>query len=275
MAADRREQLFALGARTRAALADWLGGAREVVHLGYARNANTGDQLILKAEQRLLESLGVRYHRVPVRTKSLPPRLRRLPLLLKGGGYLGEPWDHHLPKIARWLMQHRAPVLLQPCSACFDTLDPEPLQRACRWADVTIFAREHTSLNLLRGLVDAPVHLVPDSAFFAAGHLFHRRGDERAVFARGDREARGALAGKYPDAAAREWLLRRVTPDNVEAVIARKFDRLGWLATDRLHVHVAARLLGIPHAFAPNSYHKNTSFYATWGTDDPLVTWLG
>ena len=34
--------------------------------------------------------------------------------------------------------------------------------------------------------------------------------------------------------------------------------------TNRLHGHVLSVLLGIPHLFFPNSYHKNESFFETW-----------
>ena len=49
--ANRHETLLSLGDRTRAAVKEWLGDAREVVHIGYAKHANTGDHLILRAEQ--------------------------------------------------------------------------------------------------------------------------------------------------------------------------------------------------------------------------------
>ncbi|NEP02195.1 MAG: polysaccharide polymerase [Symploca sp. SIO2E9] len=34
--------------------------------------------------------------------------------------------------------------------------------------------------------------------------------------------------------------------------------------TNRLHGHIICAILGIPHIFLPNAYHKNQSFYETW-----------
>lgn len=34
--------------------------------------------------------------------------------------------------------------------------------------------------------------------------------------------------------------------------------------TNRLHGHILCSILGIPHIFLPNAYHKNKSFYETW-----------
>jgi pyruvyl transferase EpsO len=43
-----------------------------------------------------------------------------------------------------------------------------------------------------------------------------------------------------------------------------QFSRHPFVATDRLHGHILAVMLEIPHLFLPNTYHKNESFYATW-----------
>jgi pyruvyl transferase EpsO len=39
--------------------------------------------------------------------------------------------------------------------------------------------------------------------------------------------------------------------------------------TSRLHGHIFCVLLGIPHIFLPNSYHKNKAFYDTWTSGIP------
>ncbi|HEY9648429.1 MAG TPA: polysaccharide pyruvyl transferase family protein, partial [Chroococcidiopsis sp.] len=41
------------------------------------------------------------------------------------------------------------------------------------------------------------------------------------------------------------------------------------IMTNRLHGHILATLLGIPHIFLPNSYHKNQAFYRAWTKDLP------
>ncbi len=272
---QRAATLERLGDRTRAELKAWLDGAARVVHIGYATHANTGDHLILRAEQMMFEDLGVDFVPLPMDTFRIPEELRDLPLLFKGGGYLGDPGAWHYKKMSRWILRQRAPVLLMPCSAYFKTVAPALWQRTCRWADVTVFSRDTTSLGIVNGIVPDLAHLVPDSAFYSARALRHRRGDTAVLLPRSDRETGGAgLPARYPQVEIREWLEKGVDPQNVLDVIAKKLDGVGWLGTDRLHVHVAAKILGIPHDFLANSYHKNTAFHATWSANDPLVGWV-
>lgn len=46
------------------------------------------------------------------------------------------------------------------------------------------------------------------------------------------------------------------------------------IVTNRLHGHILSVLLGIPHVFLPNSYHKNEAFYKTWTKDIPFCTFV-
>jgi len=275
-AANRRQTLLDLGDWTRSALEEWLDGAKEVVHIGYAKHANTGDHLILRGEQLLFESLGVTWHELPMTTFHIPERMRDLPLIFKGGGYLGDPGAWHYSKMSRWVLRQRSKVLLMGCSAYFNEVDPARWARTMRWSDTTIFCRDVMSLAILEEHFPGVAKLVPDSAYYASRALRHQPGNKRVLLARSDRETGEAkLASRYPDVKdAVEWLEEGVNPGNVVDVIASKLDQASWIATDRLHVHVAAKLLGIPHDFLANSYHKNEGFYRTWSADDPLVTWV-
>jgi exopolysaccharide biosynthesis predicted pyruvyltransferase EpsI len=274
-AGERLDTLIELGDRTREAVRTWLDGAKRVVHIGYAKHTNTGDHLILRAEQLLFESLGVEYIPLEMSTFRLPDDLRRLPLVFKGGGYLGDPGAWHYRKMCRWILAQRAPVLMMPCSVRFDSVSPDLWKRAVRFSDLTIFNRDRRSFGIIDDIVPGLPKLVPDSAYFSSRALKHRRGDRKVLLPRSDREAAPVdLSGRYPGIEVREWLQKKVKPSNVLDVIADKFDDVGWLATDRLHVHVAAKILALPHDFLPNSYHKNTAFYATWSTEDPLVRWV-
>ncbi len=271
----RMATLRRLGDRTRDEVERWLDGAKKVVHIGYASHANTGDHLILRAEQMMFDDLGVEYVPLPMDTFRIPEELRGFPLLFKGGGYLGDPGAWHYKKMSRWILRQKAPVLLMPSSAYFKTVDPALWQRTCRWADVTVFSRDTISLGIVNDLVPDLARLVPDSAFYAARALSHRPGGTAVLLPRSDRETGGAgLPDRYPQVEIREWLEKGVDPDNVLDVIAQKLDGVGWLGTDRLHVHVAAKILGIPHDFLGNSYHKNRAFHGTWSVHDPLVQWV-
>jgi pyruvyl transferase EpsO len=50
---------------------------------------------------------------------------------------------------------------------------------------------------------------------------------------------------------------------------AYQFAGYPGIVTNRLHGHILALLLGIPHVFLPNIYFKNESFYQTWTKDLP------
>lgn len=46
------------------------------------------------------------------------------------------------------------------------------------------------------------------------------------------------------------------------------------IITNRLHGHILCVLLGIPHIFLANSYHKNESFYETWTHQAPFCRFV-
>lgn len=53
-----------------------------------------------------------------------------------------------------------------------------------------------------------------------------------------------------------------------------QFRQYRLIVTNRLHGHILATLLGIPHVFLPNSYHKNQAFYQTWTAEVPYCRFV-
>lgn len=49
-----------------------------------------------------------------------------------------------------------------------------------------------------------------------------------------------------------------------------QFQQHRLIITNRLHGHILCILLGMPHIFLPNSYHKNEQFYQTWTNSIPF-----
>lgn len=81
------------------------------------------------------------------------------------------------------------------------------------------------------------------------------RSSEREWLAR----ARRSLAiDRLPDAA-----LHRKSWSMIHAGVYQ-FRQYPAIVTNRLHGHILCVLLGIPHLFLPNTYHKNESFFRTW-----------
>lgn len=53
-----------------------------------------------------------------------------------------------------------------------------------------------------------------------------------------------------------------------------QFRQYQLIITNRLHGHILATLLGIPHVFLPNNYHKNQAFYDTWTSGVPYCRFV-
>ncbi|MBD1879924.1 polysaccharide pyruvyl transferase family protein [Coleofasciculus sp. FACHB-T130] len=53
-----------------------------------------------------------------------------------------------------------------------------------------------------------------------------------------------------------------------------QFKQHRLIVTNRLHGHILCVLLGIPHVFLANAYHKNESFYQTWTYQIPYCKFV-
>jgi pyruvyl transferase EpsO len=93
----------------------------------------------------------------------------------------------------------------------------------------------------------------------------------------------------------REWLMRRSweqtypynqqfqsidqpwTHDRALSFVVTALNQLQnhrLVITSRLHGHIFCILLGIPHVFLPNSYHKNKTFFDTWTREIPYCRFV-
>ncbi len=53
-----------------------------------------------------------------------------------------------------------------------------------------------------------------------------------------------------------------------------QFKQHRLIITNRLHGHILCILMGIPHIFLPNAYHKNEAFYETWTYSIPFCRFV-
>lgn len=178
--------------------------------------------------------------------------------------------------------------------------------------DVTLLVRDEPSRAIAVGTFRARVELVPDMAF-ALGPLSAPAGGPRRPLwmARTDAETTGS-AGACPDPRrfdVTDWPpdARDVRRSRAELKVAgkslaltggrvpvayaatrrlqdsltRRRVALGialiggrpWVVTDRLHGHILALLLGVPHAMLDNSYGKLRAFYDAWTHESPITFW--
>ncbi|MBB3879252.1 polysaccharide pyruvyl transferase family protein [Sphingomonas pseudosanguinis] len=208
------------------------------------------------------------------------------PILIHGGGNLGDIWPHH--QHFREALLTRCPdrrIVQLPQSIRFR--DPANRDRfaatVARHPNFHLCLRDDASLAEARAHFACPSELAPDSAFGLGALprpvepdcdvlMLLRSDAERA--ARDDGGLR-ALRG----AVALDWLEEEpVTATNPTerarqrvARGLRLLSRGDRIVTDRLHGHILALLLGIRHIILDNDYGKVAAYHAAWTAGSPLV----
>ena len=296
LAADRVGSLLPPG--TRCAL------------VGFPDHANVGDAAIWAGERALLERLGARVTYVSDERRFDPAALRARvgegPVFLHGGGNLGDLWLHHQVFREKALQALAgSPVVQLPQSIHFG--ERENLARARRvfasHPRLTLLLRDQSSLELARNeFAEATSVLCPDMAL-ALGLLSRSSapGHDVVIVGRRDHErAPGSGAASIqglgpvfdwgseglPAAGLRRGLRLLLRPTAVFHLRAHVWDALARrqvaagvrllsrgrvVLTDRLHGHILALQLRIPHVVIDNSYGKLSSFLEAWTGGVSLV----
>ena len=181
-----------------------------------------------------------------------------------GGGNIGIYPDNahrrrvvieHAPRARRFL------VMPQSCFA------PEPALRDDR---VEVWARELASLRILRAAkIDA--RLVPD-AVFGFGDRIAESPDGNGVLSilrtPGTCHER-VEHGFIPPGATADPTFRGTLPEAMATIAPFR-----TVLSDRLHGGILASMMRKRVGFLPVGYHKIRSFYDTWFTDDPGVSFV-
>jgi pyruvyl transferase EpsO len=201
-------------------------------------------------------------------------------LFLHGGGNLGDIWPHHQHFREHLLATVRdRPVVQLPQSIHFR--DPARAGRfaalAAEHPDFTLYVRDARSHAFATARIACPVDLVPDSAIALGAQPRGAAEVALLMLLRSDDERRDH--GGAPAAPARvvDWL--DDDPDlpagtgvaareaQAQARVARGLRLLAQgevIVTDRLHGHILADLLGIPHVVLDNDYGKIAAYAAAW-----------
>lgn len=200
-------------------------------------------------------------------------------LFLHGGGNLGDIWPHHQHFRERMLETVRDRSVVQlPQSIHFR--DPANAARfaTCVAAhpDYTLYVRDRRSRDLARDRLACEATLAPDSAL--ALDLTRSTAPDRAVLMllRGDDERRDHGGAPPPGAVVVDWLaddanLPTTREEQAVARVARGvalLSRGAAIVTDRLHGHILATLLGIPHVVLDNDYGKLAAYLDAWPQPD-------
>jgi pyruvyl transferase EpsO len=266
--------------------------------------ANVGDHAVWTGERAYLRNRGAPVAYVcserSYRRDALAASAGTGPILLSGGGNFGDLYPRHQRLRERVIADFPGnPVVQLPQSVEFR--DPDAVARARAvieaHGNVTLLVRERSSLAKVRALFPGTPHaLCPDMSIACTD--LPRRGSPAVpllALRRRDAEARRdePLPGHVPST---DWagsplgagvsrLAGHVgggrTADAALGAVSRSFVRHGvrvlsrgeTVVTDRLHAHILALMLGIPHVVCDNSYGKLRSFVETWTSGCDIVTW--
>ena len=213
-------------------------------------------------------------------------------LFLHGGGNLGDIWPHHQQFRERMVAQVRDRRIVQlPQSIHFRA--PGGIAAFARGVaahpDLHLYVRDRPSLELAERHFDCPVALAPDSAF-ALGRQPRGAADcdvLRLLRTDDERIAHDDLPPREGRIVTTDWLEDGVLPasrpgqaraDHYAALagarVARGLALLSrgrHIVTDRLHAHILALLLDIPHHVLDNDYSKLARYIDAWTAASPLI----
>lgn len=310
-AATHIAMLEHLRATLLSTLAPLVEGATRIALVDFPSHSNVGDSAIWLGALRALRLLGMptpvyisddhTYDRA-----TLARKIGDGTIFFTGGGSFGDLWERPMQlreRVVADFPRHR--IVQLPESVHFESADALARTRAVFDAHehVTILVRDRASLEFVGREFRTPVQLAPDLAF-ALGALTRPAAASRDILwlKRGDKE--DSFPGHRPvdavdwiaeprtplivmtdrlckDAVQRSWLrpvalrlLPLAFPALARQRLARGLTLLSQgqvLVTDRLHGHILALQLGIPHVVLDNSYGKLHNFISAWTHASPLV----
>jgi len=266
--------------------------------IDFPDHANVGDSAIWLGEIRMLRSVTGRDPDYVATLDGFDLRAFRAAspagvLFLHGGGNLGDIWPHHQRFRERVLRDVRDRSIVQlPQSVHFRA--PGGMETFAEAVAAHpafhLYLRDRPSLSTARRHWGCPSDLAPDSAFAlgrqprAEPHcdllMLMRTDDERVIHD-------AAIMGDCDDRVIVDWLDDGVLPlarsgqplaDYCFALATARVERgLATLSrgrrivTDRLHAHILAVLLDIPHIALDNEYGKLSSYIEAWTRGSPQL----
>ena len=289
-------------------------GLSHCVLIDFPNHSNVGDNAIWLGEIAWLARAKIRIeHRCDVKSYSPAAVAQSLgdggAIFIHGGGNFGDLWlrHHRLRETVIRDFPDR-PIVQLPQTMHFLDRDRLATARSVFNAhpNLTLLARDHTSLEFARNEFRAKSFLCPDMAF-CLGPLARPRSPEADIVWLRREDIEAAQSAAPPDdesVIVTDWLDPRRPPlDRARKALRRLPARFlthyprprhaigrlidvsyDWQAqlrvrfgcrllaagriviTDRLHAHILSLLLGIPHVVLDNNYGKLRRFCDTWGT---------
>jgi pyruvyl transferase EpsO len=205
-------------------------------------------------------------------------------VFLHGGGNLGDIWPHHQRFREAVLRDVRdVPVVQLPQSIYYrDPAQAAPFVAAvAAHPDFHLHVRDRASLDWASAHLACPVTLAPDSAFALGPQARRGAADcDLLMLLRTDDERVAGIAPERAEAVVVDWLADDPLPAALPGETrAAAFERMATvrverglrllsrgrrIVTDRLHGHILATLLGIPHTALDNEYGKLSAYIRCW-----------
>lgn len=244
---------------------------REVYH-PLRLNGNYGDTLIWMGLLRLLQKHGVKHiggerGTVPIGSfgyPAIPPEATTV--IINGGGNFNELW-----KLAAYVLGHvlkntepHVKVVVGPQSCIFRTFSLKEFLKKYPDRDITLFAREHYSQQILldetRGLPHVAVHLDHDLAFELQSTTPRYPEQDYALLAfRKDAESAGKPLPEITGMPVVERDISKNAKDMTE--LLKTIGQARVIHTDRLHVAILGCMMDREVTLYAGSYHKNRGVY--------------
>jgi pyruvyl transferase EpsO len=305
-----------LRSTTSSALRDVLEGETNVAVLDFPGHMNVGDSMIWAGEMAYLHAAGIRIRYMTDIERFSAETLRRRhpdgPILLHGGGNLGDVWPRFQSfreHVVSTFPDRKIVQLPQTLYFGSDERAAQANEIFGKHRDLTVLLRDHNSIRRSQKHLPAvKTRFVPDMALgwtppveggqANRGILLLARQDAESKGNVGDLREGLANLGQVETA---DWgltgsSLTRWKATRIPGRLVRRFASLhGWdattlalhqayksmlrmnlnagtslfqgrqlIVTDRLHAHVLAALMGIPHVVLDNSYGKVGSIFTDY-----------
>jgi len=284
--------------------------AGPVALIDFPDHSNVGDSAIWLGERAFFDKHAIRIgYCSSLKTHSPEELTAAMPeggtVFLHGGGNFGTMWKAHqdlrIDQLRR-LRGHRIVQLPQSLFFDDDAAVAETARAIEQHGRFTLLVRDVPSLQFASRHFPCEVLLCPDMAFYIGALDRQRPSVDIFFLLRTDHERaiEGEIEGNACTFSSGDWLsesrhaVRRVSAmarllslgDDPRVARLKKYDRLAQarlkrgiallssgevVVTDRLHGHILATLLGIPHVALDNSYRKLGNFIDAWTGDIDIV----
>lgn len=289
-------------------LAPELEGAGDWDLVDFPDYFNCGDSAIWLGQLEIGRRFGIRTRSVSTHRTYRPGALRADgPIVIQGGGNFGGLYTAH--QELRLKLLHDFPtrrIIQMPQSVEFASPEyAEQLKRAIgQHPSFLLYVRDDRSYERAVSELSCEVRLVPD-AVFAMGGLHRAPAVEPVTVQMRTDDEKGhssapaewttfdwldAVSSEPRYRARRHWhRAQRVAKRThlngllgVEDLLAHRFARVNTehavallargdlLVTDRLHGHIIAELLGVPHISVNDRYGKIRAYWETWTPDTEI-----